>query len=80
VRSILTDAGVDHAPRRSGPTWTHFLTTQAKEILACDFLHVDTIGLTRIYVLFLMEIATTSAAFVDFDPARIRRTKILNGG
>jgi transposase InsO family protein len=58
VWTILTNAGVDPAPRRSGPTWTQFLSAQAKGILACDFLHVDTVGLTRIYVLFLMEIAT----------------------
>jgi transposase InsO family protein len=58
VWSILTNAGVDPAPRRRGPTWTQFLTAQAKGVLAGDFLHVDTIGLTRIYVLFLMEVAT----------------------
>ena len=58
VWSILTAAGVDPAPRRGGPTWSQFLTAQAEGILACDFLHVDTIGLTRIYVLFLMEVET----------------------
>ncbi|OKI63429.1 hypothetical protein A6A27_26830 [Micromonospora sp. CB01531] len=58
IWAILTKAGVGPAPRRAGPTWTEFLTAQAKGILACDFLRVDTIGLTRIYVLFLMEFAT----------------------
>jgi putative transposase len=58
IWTILTKAGAGPAPRRDGPTWTQFLTAQAKGILACDFLHVDTVGLTRIYVLFLLEIAT----------------------
>jgi transposase InsO family protein len=58
VWAILTTSGAGPAPRRAGPTWTEFLTAQAKGILACDFLHVDTVGLTRIYLLFLMEIAT----------------------
>src|SRR5258707_12768158 len=58
VWAMLTKAGVGPAPRRAGPTWTQFLTMQANGILCCDFLHVDTIGLTRIYVLFLIEVAT----------------------
>jgi hypothetical protein len=58
IWGIVTGAGVGPAPRRAGRTWSEFLTAQAKGILACDFLHVDTIGLTRVYVLFLIEVAT----------------------
>lgn len=55
---ILHRAGIDPAPRRSGPTWQQFLTAQAHTILACDFFTVDTVMLKRIYVLFFVEITT----------------------
>jgi putative transposase len=51
VWQILHDAGIDPAPRRLGPTWRQFLTAQAKAVLAVDFVHVDTIFLTRLYAL-----------------------------
>src|SRR4029450_8763462 len=58
VWKILHQAGVDPAPRRSGPTWKQFLTSQARALLACDFFTVDTVFLKRIYVLFFLELAT----------------------
>ncbi|MGI8447337.1 MAG: hypothetical protein ACR2MP_09190 [Streptosporangiaceae bacterium] len=50
VYEILRAAGIDPAPRRDGPTWRQFLHTQACGILAVDFLHADTVTLTRLYV------------------------------
>lgn len=57
VRRILRGHGLTPAPRRhGGPTWVSFLRAQAAGTLACDFFSVETIGLTRLYVLFVIEV------------------------
>jgi hypothetical protein len=58
VRTILRQAGLPPAPRRTGPSWRQFLTAQAHGILAVDFLHIDTILCKRIYVFVGIEHAT----------------------
>ena len=58
VWQILHDAGIDPAPRRSGPTWRQFLTAQAHGILAVDFVHVGTVLLRRLYALIVIEHGT----------------------
>jgi putative transposase len=55
---ILKNAGIDPAPRRTGPTWSQFLRFQADAILACDFFSVDLLDGTQAYVLAVIEHAS----------------------
>jgi hypothetical protein len=58
VWTILHRAGVDPASMRSAVSWRQFLRAQANGVLAIDFFTVDTVLLRRLYVLFVLEVAS----------------------
>jgi putative transposase len=58
VWSILQQAGIDPAPRRSSETWREFLRSQASGIVACDLFTVDTVLFRRLYALVFIELAS----------------------
>jgi transposase InsO family protein len=55
VRNVLRRHRIKPAPR-SGPSWSEFLRSQAAGTLACDFFHVGTVMLRRVYALFFISL------------------------
>jgi len=64
VRAILIRHRLPPAPERDRVSWRTFLRQQAATMLACDFLTVETIWLTRIYVLFFVSLERRRVEFV----------------
>jgi putative transposase len=58
VWTILLRAGVAPAPKRPAVSWRQVLQAQAAGVVAVDFFTVDTVLLRRLYVLFVIEVAS----------------------
>ena len=56
--AILKKAGLGPAPRRTGPTWAHFLRSRTEAILATDFFTVELLDGTAAHALTMIEHAT----------------------
>jgi hypothetical protein len=65
---ILHTAGIDPAPRRTGPTWRQFRTSQAHGLIAVDFFRIDTVLGTRLYGLVFLGHATRRLHIAGVTP------------
>jgi transposase InsO family protein len=63
VGAILIRRGLPPAPERDRLSWRRFLRQQAASLLACDFLTVETVRLTRLYLLFFVSLERRRVEF-----------------
>jgi putative transposase len=68
VWEILKTSGINPARRRTGPTWSQFLHSQADAILACDFFSVDLLDGTQAHVLAVIEHAPRGIRILGVTP------------
>jgi transposase InsO family protein len=58
IRKVLRRHHLPPAPRRGQRSWRAFVREHADQILATNFFIVDTVWLTRLYVLFFIELGS----------------------
>ncbi len=56
IRRVLKRNGLGPARRRRGPSWSQFLRSHAKGVIACDLMTVDTVLLRRLHVIVFLEL------------------------
>ena len=64
VRNILARAGLPPAPQRDRQSWRSFIEAHAESIVACDFFTVDTVWLSRLYVLVFLSLGSRRIEYV----------------
>jgi putative transposase len=64
IRTVLLGNGLRPAPRRASASWRAFLRTQASAIVATDFFTVETVRLTTLCVLFVIDLGTRRVRLV----------------
>jgi putative transposase len=77
IRSVLFDAGIPPAGRRSQLAWKQFLAGHAETLVVTDFFSVDMIFFKRLYVLLFVHLATRRvlAATCTAEPNELRVTQ-----
>jgi putative transposase len=68
VWKVLRAAGIDPIRDRSGPSWSEFIHSQSKAIMATDFACVDNALLRRFHALFVIEVATRRVHLAGITP------------
>ena len=59
IRNVLNRHGIVPAPIRAGSIgWRHLMNHYKSQLMACDFLTVETLFLKTLYVFFFIEIGT----------------------
>jgi len=63
VKNILERHSIPPASRRGRTSWRTFLNHYKQQMLACDFLTVETLDLRTLYILFFIELGTRRVHF-----------------
>jgi hypothetical protein len=84
IRTVLLGIGLGPAPRQASVSWRAFLRAQAAGIVATDFFTVETVHLTTLYVLFIIELGTRRVRLVGVTDHpngswMVQRTGVLDG-